>query len=405
MQKEFIRKIKNTITLNVTDGKIDSFRKQEEETNSVRVYENGNIGVAGNLGSIDEDMLTSRAVEALSLNIKYPCRLDGNLQRKVDNEKVNISETELIPVMQDFLCRLNILCPNFSFSNKISLIHNKTEYKNSLGRHLISSIHSIDIQLLCQNRGSGNLFDTIFSYEGNNFTPEKILNNFKNEYDTFYKSVDIDPGEYPVVIDANDLFGPFLEQFVAELYVAGASLLSGKLGKKVFSENLTLKNDMNPLTNPSSCFFDDEGCVAPNFRPILIENGILKGLLTTKKSSENLNIPNLGTAAAASYDGVLNLGFNKFYVEPTVSSLKKLVPGKSIYIVISSGGDVTPDGHFVSPVQMSYLMENGKIIGKLPEIHISGDFYDLLGKNYIGSVINNCNPSSTLSVLQMSIKK
>lgn len=30
MQKEFIKKIKNKITLNVTDGKIDSFREQEE---------------------------------------------------------------------------------------------------------------------------------------------------------------------------------------------------------------------------------------------------------------------------------------------------------------------------------------------------------------------------------------
>lgn len=404
MQKEFIKKIKNKITLNVTDGKIDSFREQEEETNTVRLYENGIMGVAGCLGQADEELLTSKAIEALSLNIKYPCKLEGKLEKEILNEKEIISVSNLIPTMQDFLHRLNVMCPNFAFSNKISLIHNKSEYTNSLGRHLISSVQSIDIQLLSQNRGSGNLFDTTFSYDASNFNPEELLDNFKKEYDAFYVSSDIEPGEYPVVIDATDLFGSFLQQFVAELYVAGASLLSGKLCEKAFSEKLTLKNDMNPTTNPSACFFDDEGCVAPDLRPTLIEKGTLTGLLTTKKSSDNLKIPNLGTAAST-YDGVLCLGFNKFYVEPTVSSLKELVPGKAIYIVITSGGDVTPDGHFASPVQMSYLMENGEIIGRLPEIHISGNFYDLFGKNYIGSVRNNSNPSSTLSVLQMTIKK
>ena len=204
MQKEFIKKIKNKITLNVTDGKIDSFREQEEETNTVRLYENGIIGVAGCLGQADEELLTSKAIEALSLNIKYPCKLEGKLEKEILNEKEIISVSNLIPTMQDFLHRLNVMCPNFAFSNKISLIHNKSEYTNSLGRHLISSVQSIDIQLLSQNRGSGNLFDTTFSYDASNFNPEELLDNFKKEYDAFYVSSDIEPGEYPVVIDATD---------------------------------------------------------------------------------------------------------------------------------------------------------------------------------------------------------
>ena len=108
MQKEFIKKIKNKITLNVTDGKIDSFREQEEETNTVRLYENGIIGVAGCLGQADEELLTSKAIEALSLNIKYPCKLEGKLEKEILNEKEIISVSNLIPTMQDFLHRLNV---------------------------------------------------------------------------------------------------------------------------------------------------------------------------------------------------------------------------------------------------------------------------------------------------------
>ena len=45
MQKEFIIKTSRSVTLNVTGGKIDSFREKEETTGTVRVYENGCIGI------------------------------------------------------------------------------------------------------------------------------------------------------------------------------------------------------------------------------------------------------------------------------------------------------------------------------------------------------------------------
>ncbi len=54
MQKEFIIKTSRSVTLNVTGGKIDSFREKEETTGTVRVYENGCIGIAGCLGTPDE---------------------------------------------------------------------------------------------------------------------------------------------------------------------------------------------------------------------------------------------------------------------------------------------------------------------------------------------------------------
>ena len=404
MEKEFLTETHRSVTLNVTGGKIDSFREQEETTSTVRVYENGCIGVAGCLGTPDEAALTAKAVEALALGIPYPCRLDGAMEKEILHEEEIIPIPELIPTMQSFLDRLGEACPRFALSNKISLNYGKVEYRNSLGRHLTSSGRDVSVELLAQNRGSGNLFDTAFSYSGDHFDADALLERFKKEYDAFYTPVDIAPGRYPVVIDISDLFGTFLQHFIAEMYVSGASLLSGQLGQKVFSEKLTLKNDMNPSTNAGVRFFDDEGCVAPNYRPILIDKGTLTGLLTTKKSADSFNLPNLGTAAAA-YDGVPSLGFNRFFVDSTAGTLKELVPGKSVRVVMASGGDTTPGGHFATPVQMSYLMEDGKLVGRLPELNISGDFYDLLGKDFAGAVRGDPNPDSMLCVTVMDVKK
>ena len=404
MEKEFLTKTSRSVTLNVTGGKIDSFREKEETTGTVRVYENGCIGIAGCLGAPDEKELTAKAVEALNFGSPYPCKLEGAAEISDVREEEIIAVPDLIPTMQSFLDRLGEACPKFAFSNKIRLAYEKTEYRNSLGRHLTSAGRGVSIELIAQNRGSGNLFDTVFAFEGTHFDADMLLRQFKTEYDAFFTPADIEPGRYPVILSPGALLGTFLTHFVAEMYVSGASLLSGKLGQKAFSDKLSLRNDMNPDTNPGVCFFDVEGCVAPDLRPTIIENGVLKGVLTTKKSADTFSLPDLGTAAAA-YDGVPSLGFNRFYIDSTAPDLAALVPGKAIYVVMASGGDTTPSGHFATPVQMAYLMENGKLVGRLPELNISGDFFDLLGKDYIGACAGDPLPDCMLCAVNMDVKK
>lgn len=404
MEKEFLTTTRRSVTLNVTGGKIDSFREQEETTGTVRVYEGGCIGVAGCLGAPDEEALTAKAKDALELGIPYPCNLEGALEKTDLHEDEIIPVAAFLPTMQAFLDRLGKACPRFALSNKVSLSYGRTEYRNSLGRHLTSSGNSLSIELLAQNRGSGNLFDTVLTFEGDRFDADRLLEQFRREYDAFYTPADIAPGRYPVIMGTSEFFGAFLRQFVAEMYASGASLLSGKMGQSVFSDKLSLRNDMNPATNAGCCFFDEEGCVTPGLRPALIENGVLTGLLTTKKSAEQFGLPNLGTASAA-YDGVPSLGFNQFYADATAPTLGALAPGKAVYVVIASGGDMTPEGHYATPVQMAYLVENGKLVGRLPELNISGNFFELLGKDYLGTVHGTPQLKSMLSAVTMDVNK
>lgn len=404
METEFLKHTTRSVTLNVTGGKIDSFREKEETTGTVRAYENGCIGVAGCLGEPEEASLTAKAKEALSLGIPYPCKLEGALEQADLREEEILPLPAFIPTMQDFLNRLGDRCPRFAFSNKIDLRYQRCEYHNSLGRRLASAGWKMDINLTIQNRGSGNLFDTYLGWSGNKFDPDAILSQFQEQYDAFYAPADLTPGRYPVLMGSADLFGTFLQRFIGEVYVSGASILSGKLGQQVFSDKLSLRADMNPDTNPGCCFFDDEGCIAPDLRPTLIEKGVLTGLLTTKKSAELYGLPNLGTAIAA-YDSAPNLGFYRFYVDATTAHLRELVPGKAVYVVVASGGDTTPDGHFATPVQMAYLMEDGKLVGRLPELNVGGNFFDLLGKDYLGAIHHEPMSSDILCATMMDVTK
>lgn len=404
MEKEFIKHTEKNVTLNVTAGKIDSFRQTEKTTCTVRVYENGCIGVAGCIGEPDEDELTKRAIEALEFGIPYPEKLEGACEIEERHDGEIIPVPDFIPTMQAFLDRLGAECPNFAFSNKIGLDYSNTEYRNSKGRRLYHSGGSIYVGLIAQNRGSGNIFDSFLGWQGSEFDADMLITQFKKEYDAFFKPVDIEPGRYPVVLDPSLVLGRFVNHFMGELYAAGASLLSGKLGEKVFSDKLSFMADMNPLTASGVSFFDTEGCVSDGFRPAFVENGVLKGLLTCKKSADTFNLPNIGSAQAA-YDGVPDAGLNSLYFEPTAKSLKELVPGKAIYIVVSEGGDATPDGHFASPAQLAYLMEDGELVGRLGDVTFSGDFFELFGKDYIGAVRDEPLKGASLSAIMMNVDK
>ncbi len=404
MEKEFLKKTEHSVTLNVTAGKIDSFREIEKTTGTVRVYDKGCIGIAGCLGEPNEQELTAKAGEALAFGIPYPCDLGEPLELDERQEGEIIPISGFIPAIQAFLDRLVELCPRFAISGKSIIMSTNSEYRNSLGRHLASAARIFDIELLVQNRGSGNLFDTVLAWSGDSFDADQVLALFKKQYDAFYTPADIEPGRWPVIVAPPVLLGSFLQHFVGDLYVAQASLLSGKLGQQVFSEKLTVRDDMNPSTVPAACLFDDEGCVAPDYRPTLIENGVLKGLLTTKKTAAQYGLPNLGTAQAA-YDGVPGLGFHRVWLDPTAKSLKELVPGKAVFVVTASGGDATPDGHFATPVQMAYLMEDGELVGRLPDLTISGHFFDLLGKDYIGAVHGDPQEDSLWSAVVMDVAK
>ena len=74
-------------------------------------------------------------------------------------------------------------------------------------------------------------------------------------------------------------------------------------------------------------------------------------------------------------------------------------------MVLASGGDTTPDGHFATPVQMSYLMEGGKLVGRLPELNIGGNFFDLLGKDFLGAVHNEPMTGDLLCAVNMDVTK
>lgn len=131
-------------------------------------------------------------------------------------------------------------------------------------------------------------------------------------------------------------------------------------------------------------FFDAEGSVLDNDSTPLIHDGVIVKGYADKKNSKLYNIPNT-SSAYGEYDDVPTL-------EPPILSLKcsdkkldELIGNEPVILcVFASGGDCTNEGDFATPVQMSFLYQNGKYLGRLPEYTLRAIIYDIFGDNYVG---------------------
>ena len=387
MEKEYLLNKSNEITLNITDGKIDSYREKDETQSTVRVYENGTIGVAGALGDPDFDALEKEATAKLG-GIPYPCKLNAGIKKSIIRNKPVVAEKDSMKVGKRLAKKVADACPRFLVNGKVQTTRRQGSYKNSKGTELAFENTSFSSVFILKDKDSSNIMDASFGASVSRYgkvTEQKIVDDVKALHDTYFgEKVTLPDGKYPMIFAPTEITGQILKDFIAEMYVSGGSLFKGKLGEKIFNEKLTYAVDRNPVTNHSAAFYDAEGEIAPNYRAKIIENGVFKNVLNCKNTATMFGLP-LAKTAAGAYDGVPSIGFPGSYAEPTANDVTELLgEEKAIYILITSGGDITTEGVLGLPVQLAFLVENGKFTKRLTDFTISSNVMDVLGEDFIG---------------------
>ncbi len=388
MEKEYLINISNEITLNITDGKVDSYRVKDETQSTLRVYKDGKIGVAGALGDADWTALEQQATEKLNDGIPYPCNLNQGVKKSVIRDKAVVAEQDLIRATKRLAKKVADACPRFLINGKTQTSRRKGSYKNSQNTELAYENNSFTVFFQVKDKDSSNIADAYYQANVPSYgkiTENKIVNDMKTLHDAFFgEKVTLPDGKYPVIVAPYDVLGNAIKDFIAEYYVSGGSLFSGRLGEKIFNENLSVCIDRNPKTNRSSAFYDAEGEIAKDYRAPIVENGVFKNVLNNKNTSAMFNLP-LAKTAAAPYDGVPSIGVPGLYLKRTAPDLKTMLGAeKAVYIAITSGGDMTTEGVVGMPVQLAFLVENGKITARLSDFSASGNIKEMLGEDFVG---------------------
>lgn len=386
IREKYISNLKE-ISINILQSNIKSVRKKDITKTGFRVYENGFIGIAGAVGKVDESELEKRAIENLKLEIPYPYDPSANLVKKVDYRKEALSHEELVKEVEELLKLLRKEFPDFIFSNNIYIQDFETKLINNKGIDLTHIDRVVVAAIVIKEKNSVNVFDAFLRYVDREYSGEKILNNIRETLTAYRNKVELHiKGKQPVVFLADD--GLPLMKIIEEMngykVGAGASLFKDFIGEKKFSDKFTLYQSAEEEELTGVEFFDVEGVVNPDYRYTLIENGKIITPYTDKKTASEFNLPLTGSASSE-YDKVPSLAPRNLVVKSSDKTLKKLLDGQlGVVVIIASGGDFTQEGVFGTPVQLAFLTDGEKLLGRLPELTISGELYSMFGDDFVG---------------------
>ncbi|MCD6578142.1 peptidase U62 [bacterium] len=387
MIKEIFKDKIEEFSVKIVNTRIESIREKEIQKIGARVYKNNKIGVAGTLGNEKLENLIVNAEKALKYNIPYAYEVSKDLRMEIKYETNNMSNEKLLNEMETILEYLRKNQPKFIFSGNGKLIKGITSLKNNKKLNLKYLDNLISMSFLIKDKNSANLFDGWTGYAGRAYNRKKVISLIDDFCNTFQNKVEIKKGKhYPIIfVGASQIiFQKLMFDLSGRSYGTGSSLLSGKMGQRIFSEDFTLFHSLDPKVHFTP-FFDMEGIVNKNYRYKLIDKGVFKTPYTDKKTASLFNLPLTGSAIGA-YDGVPQIGNINFEVKPSKKTLKELIGGnKAIFVIMASGGDFTPEGNFSYPLQLAFLYENGQLIGRLPELNISSNIFDMFGKAYMGT--------------------
>ncbi len=190
-------------------------------------------------------------------------------------------------------------------------------------------------------------------------------------------------GEMAVVLD-NQACENFVHEAVghaceADAVLAGASVLAGKLGVQVGAPGVTVVDDPGRPGTAGMYPYDDEG--VPARRVTLIEDGVLKGYLHTRRTAAAMGAAPNGHARASDFGHPPLARMGTINLEAGDHSFEELLEGvkEGIYLMGKRGGEVDPArGVFQFRPDRARLIKRGELGRPVRAPALSGGVLDLL---------------------------
>jgi TldD protein len=216
-------------------------------------------------------------------------------------------------------------------------------------------------------------------------TPRAIGAEAAREALLLLEAVDAPAGEMPIVL-APGHSGVLIHEAVGHLLEADfnrkkTSVFWNKMGRKVGSDLVTIYDDPTIPSFRGSYNVDDEG--TPPRKTLLIEKGVVRGLLQDKLSSRLMGgAPLTGHGRRQDYSHwpvprMANtfIGAGDDAPEDILRSVER-----GLFVASLSGGQVEDSGKFTFSVSLGYLIENGRLTAPVKQATLIGTNIDILNR-------------------------
>ena len=360
----------------------------ETKGTAVRVIRNGRLGFAASSDDTAMEKLAANALESAAYGDKAPFSFPepepAPIVRTFDKAVAELPIARLVEIGQEMLdlilpadpsARCNIILER-------SLISANIRNQKGLDVAFKTSPLSLGLEI---DRVEGD--DVLILYDQLGTTVwEKDYLAFARRLVEKLKMAriitSIKPGKMPVLFAPSGALAlglPLSEGLNGKAVYKGTSPMAGKIGEKLFDEKITIIDDGTIDGKFASASYDDEG--VPHHRNVLVEKGVLKSFFYDLKTAAQSGVKSTGNAARGLFNPP-EPSLTNFVIQPGQTPLKDILAGMDEGIIVEDllgiGQGNTISGAFSNPLALAFKVEKGEIVGRVKDLSIAGNIYDLL---------------------------
>jgi PmbA protein len=195
-------------------------------------------------------------------------------------------------------------------------------------------------------------------------------------------------GKYTVIFHPqaySQLFGYTLIQGVRGDNVArGKSKIADKIGDTIAAELFSLVDDGIIPGGTATSIADDEG--VPRQRTPIIEKGVLRSFLWDTYWANKMGVKSTGNAKRSMRQGLVEISPSTLVIEPGTREIEEIIKeteyGYYILNVQGAHSSNPESGDFSIVGNPAFLIENGKMVGAIDGLMVSGNMFEVL-KNIV----------------------
>ncbi|MGL5956591.1 MAG: TldD/PmbA family protein [Brevinema sp.] len=358
---------------------------------SCRLFEQGRVGNAGVNHPQHIPQMLDNAQESVLfgeyLDIDLPAE---HIYPKIDwlytEKNINYDKQELKAISEDLLAKIKVFAPKAKVSSGAGNSCSHVFLANTEGFRGEYQTSSLTVQ--------GGLFELLEDgsflelYESETFYDDDC--NLHGMIDRLQERVEHSrqssflkkEGTMPVIIapSAMDMILSPIELAVnGKILYKNLSLFVDRLNEQIVDPKFTLIDDPFYYHGSATAPFDDEGVIG---KPIpIIENGILKNFIYDCTTAKKMNTKTTGHASRSSLSlpspELSNriIGLGEYSLQEMISSLDY---GLMLVTPLGEGQSNVLAGDFSVLAETAYLIEHGQLKGRVKDIMLSGNIFDLL---------------------------
>lgn len=379
--------IEDSLAIETIAGKVNSLRNVSVEKMGARVFKDKKIYTGSIVGRSTKEELVKKTERQALVGLDYHYEVPKNTSYNFvsDNFK-EIDKTAFMNEVQTFEEKLAPFAAKFVFTGKHKIENSVFEMQSTEGVNVSVKMQTKSMSYIFKKIGSPNLMDGFFYSTGMENKIEDAFMAFKPYLESFDKEVAIPDGEYPILIADPEagFYSKLLESFLPNKYFEGTAIYSGKLGEKIFHKDFSLIDHAFLPDHGIVAMCDQEGTKREVPELYLIENGVMKNVIADLRYAEKYKVKPTGNGKR-SFDSTAAVGFNAITMKPGKRSVETILKDldKCIVAFMAFGGDFTDKGEYSTPIHLGFLVEKGKIVGKIPQVTLTTSIQKMFNENFL----------------------